>query len=78
MLQAMRRKARSLGLQQFLSDNFTARKVYAMTMSLPLLPQELIEEGFYLIQEYAVAVLTEMQVYLDYVKNTWIEGNKVF
>lgn len=79
MLQAMRRKARNLGLTHLLETNETAKRVVKMTMALGLLPANDIGNCFDQICGFAARhnIGLELEGYLNYVQRTWIEGNKL-
>lgn len=76
VLKAMRRKARSLGLDHLLTANAQAKQAVHMAMALPLLPQELIAEGFGYIKTFCdqQGVGQDLTPFLNYVNHTWIQG----
>lgn len=72
----MRKKARTLGLTDFLQTNPTAKKAVNMAMALPLLPKEQVVTGYNNIKAYAEhnGVGAVLKPFLEYVQHTWIEG----
>lgn len=72
----MRKKARSLGFTNIITNNVNAKKVVKMAMALPLLPQENIRQGMQDIELYAAEhhLLADMMSFFNYVRRTWIEG----
>lgn len=72
----MRKKSRSLGYTNLLTNNGHAKKVVKMSMALPLLPQANIVEGLEAIEVYAEqnGLQDTMRQFLNYVRTTWVEG----
>lgn len=74
--QAMRKKARSLGMTHLLDQNAIAKKIVKMAMALPLLPQDRIDHGLQMIEIYAGQhnLVDSMARFFQYLRTTWIEG----
>ncbi|XP_046663077.1 uncharacterized protein LOC124355970 [Homalodisca vitripennis] len=72
----MNKKARTLGHVQLLRQNPAARRVYKMCQALPLLPANMIEEGYDHVVNFAqqAGVLQNLVVFLNYVHRVWITG----
>ncbi|XP_046659976.1 uncharacterized protein LOC124353943 [Homalodisca vitripennis] len=73
---AMRKRARLLGMTALLNENPVAHKIVKMTMSLPLLPHDAIPAGMRAIRQHALrnGLAEEMERFLLYVEETWIQG----
>lgn len=73
----MSKKSAKMGLRPLLQERpEDAGKVVRMCMSLPLLPEEKIEDGFGEVRAHAATQDTypQLQPFLDYVEKTWING----
>lgn len=71
---AIRRKVLGLNLYRLIVDSVSAKSIYRKMLSLPLLPSELIQEGYELIKQeaYDKKLYKEFKKVFLYFENFWL------
>lgn len=71
---AIRRRLMTLDMHQIITDDSSGIEIYRMCLSLPLLPQERILDGFNVVQEFAreKGLFREFKKFFKYFNDFWM------
>lgn len=71
---SLRRKLLDLHMHNLIANNPSARAIYRKMLSIPLLPPEYIEQGYFLIKEEARSnkLINKFSAFFKYFESFWL------